>query len=158
MAQTVYNPGVKPRLLTILALISFFYLANYAIRAVKDGGGPYSQSFYYRFLVPPVRDTMANRLALRSSRREIHGLLGFHWGRTTLIAEPGVGPAKFFAVPQWFVVVACAIFPTLWCTRKVEVYRRRSRQDGGFCAKCGYDLRATPNLCPECGTAAAQVE
>jgi hypothetical protein len=154
----VYNPGVKSRFLTILALISFFYLANYAIRAVKDGGGPYSQSFYYRFLVPPVRDTMANWLALHSGRSEVHGLFGFHWGRIILMTEAGIGPAKFFAVPQWFVIIACAIFPTLWCTRKVEAYRRRSRQVGGFCGKCGYDLRATPDLCPECRTAAAQVE
>jgi hypothetical protein len=57
----------------------------------------------------------------------------------------------FVSVPYWalallFVVLPLAYFPTLLLRRFTR------RQDNRLCRKCGYDLRATPSRCPECGT------
>jgi len=51
-----------------------------------------------------------------------------------------------FGIPTWTLVLATAILPyRRWC--------RSRRVLPGCCVTCGYDLRASKDRCPECGTA-----
>jgi hypothetical protein len=53
-------------------------------------------------------------------------------------------------VPHWFLVVITGASPILWLSA-ARNRRRRLRELAGLCRMCGYDLRATPERCPECG-------
>jgi len=57
-------------------------------------------------------------------------------------------------VPHWLVATAAVIPFLIWLPILHRALRARKRQRQGFCPKCGYDLRATPDRCPECGAAA----
>ena len=55
-------------------------------------------------------------------------------------------------VPVGWFFVAFATYPTLaFLHPRYRRYRRRQR---GLCVTCGYDLRVSPDRCPECGMAA----
>jgi hypothetical protein len=40
---------------------------------------------------------------------------------------------------------------TVWLTVARGESLRRRRETMGLCTRCGYDLRASPDMCPECG-------
>jgi hypothetical protein len=52
-------------------------------------------------------------------------------------------------VPYWFIVTVFLVAPAIWIFARA---RRRRALRQGRCPTCGYDLRATPDRCPECGT------
>jgi hypothetical protein len=61
----------------------------------------------------------------------------------------------YITAPYWFIVLVLAIWPTYWIAR---VRGQRNRAGLNLCATCGYDLRASRERCPECGTTIAAVK
>ena len=51
-------------------------------------------------------------------------------------------------VPHWFVFLCSAVPAIIVLVRRVRESRHRA---AGRCPTCGYDCRATPVRCPECG-------
>ena len=58
---------------------------------------------------------------------------------------------RYVLVPWWWLVAASLPAPAVAAARR---FARRRRVTAGRCVTCGYDLRASPDRCPECGTPA----
>jgi hypothetical protein len=100
--------------------------------------------------------------------------MGQHWGHAhsyTAYAECLAKLTRFWAythrrwgpsdnqpdlgvtVPHWSLVALTSGMPVLWLRRRRHLSRCARL---GLCPVCGYDLRATSERCPECGTIPAR--
>jgi len=59
---------------------------------------------------------------------------------------------RHFQVHHWVVGLCSAVAPSYWILVVPKQRREQKRSSAGLCVICGYDLRATPDRCPECGT------
>ena len=74
------------------------------------------------------------------------------WGMRQLPTDRG-HDLTFYAAAALILGVPGAILGLLVSQVQLHVARRWMRQRKGVCRTCGYDLRATPDRCPECGAA-----
>ena len=84
------------------------------------------------------------------------GRAGF-WRDEGGISGPGLGRGvayRAWTAPYW-AIVGVLLLPVVG--RAGLIGMRRRAWGPGCCAKCGYDLRATPERCPECGSVYSRV-
>jgi uncharacterized membrane protein len=110
---------------------------------------PPGRSFWYREaavegFVWPLREN------------EIRRVGGVSWGESRFVIGPitgysltgySLGTANVLILPLGFVAAATSVSPLIWLAMR---WKRRGSV-AGLCPSCGYDLRATPDRCPECG-------
>ncbi len=98
-----------------------------------------------------VKPRLKNGCGFRFRRKHTEGDLNV--GSTGPALRRGQPGTSWFTsdvinanIPCWFLAILTAALPTRALFRLARRHRRP-----GFCRTCGYDLRATPNRCPECG-------
>jgi hypothetical protein len=86
--------------------------------------------------------------------RTLRNAYGFEWYRSLFpyLSEP----LAFWrvAVPYWVLIALVFVRPVAFVVRTLVGWRRRRHLARGECLQCGYDLRASPERCPECGAKA----
>jgi hypothetical protein len=130
-------------------------------RQIANSAADPSASGYFRGPFDSSRDDAAERAYLDSLGAV--QFLGFAFARYDMdpfggrSVKPGAPPRPaatqrvwIVHLPDWAIALVSAVLPALYVR---GFYRRRRSRREGRCRRCGYDLRASPDRCPECGAA-----
>lgn len=131
-------------LATTLLWLRSYWRADVFYVCDSRGSGLVIVSFSGRIIIPPAsRYTTWSGIGWRSI--ESYGLnrpMKYHW---TFGVDSDYDSVHF---PHWSLIALTAIAPIIHLRRRRKALPRTS---GLLCPNCGYDLRATPCRCPECG-------
>lgn len=144
-----------------------YFPAQNALKVSSAGGWTDFSFKHYRYLRSEVS------VSYHRGTRHVYDKIGPHyWAGTKpstqigpIVMYHGFPPhqtdRKYFgesseygiSIPYWLLLSLLGPPLLLQTIRRVSTFRRRRRRrERGECELCGYDLRASAGICPECGT------
>ena len=145
--RTVQSQAMR-RFFTLCSAISMalcvataaMWVRSYQATDVANWDRPVSHSMYH----------LRRLVSYRGVVTYTHEDTGYPVGERIAPGWPPVrvyrlGRLYVLGISYWLLFTATLLSPAAW----VLAWRRR--KPSGVCRSCGYDLRATPDRCPECG-------
>jgi hypothetical protein len=133
-----------------------YYYQQFGISWIADSGGFSCWAYWQPRDKLELRAPLVSHLSLKS--------MEYAWCPTRYARDPVHGGFQFLlnyreypmetpmplivTVPLWFMFSGF-LLATILCG--TPIMKRKRRASAGLCVTCGYDLRATPDRCPECG-------
>jgi hypothetical protein len=145
MKRRLFNLAVAVSLVTMLAIVALWVRSYWRTDSVERTDLSVRTRVFQQTAVVSYRGRISlGRFAVTVGASELPLTEIHEWSRNSSIYSPEV-----VTIPHWTFVGTATVLPVCW-----YVGRQRKIPQGA-CKRCGYELRATPERCPECGTAVA---
>ena len=162
MSRFYHHPRFALLLLITSVLYTLFFILTYArsyfpedFRLISCNG-----KIYFAFISDSLDERTTSKDTGRESGRVLVSLChsestgpSFSWMGLEYITDgPNNADFRIVAISYaYFAILGVA----LMTTAALNYRRHQHRHTHGLCRNCGYDLRASKDRCPECGTSIA---
>jgi hypothetical protein len=146
--QDMWTWGYAPPDKTGLKLLSLFngHVKLGLFYDMDKGGYPTTSPSH---ISRPAKAVLSEEPFDPATRR---GDYGVYWSPRTPIPFTAGSTYRLIQISLWPIAALFALFAAPAAAWRLYGARQRARRRRrGLCPSCGYDLRGTPDRCPECG-------